>query len=345
MLASNLIGAVSTAVLFALLYFHFISFISLILLMLIIGIVTLGFDISRTGYTVALVPKNRIPHANSLIEGANAVGEGIGPSIGGWIFQVAGAAFSLLFDFVSYIVSSLLVFINIWSKKESGLYEQIIEEEQTDTSSDSDYRNGFSYVFSHGVIRSIALSAGQFNFFTSAFFAVYYVFTIHNLHINATEVGLAATFSGIAGIVSAAATGKIIFHLPSEPLYIYSLALPSIAAMFVSLSSLFTAQHFIVLISVCFSQFLWSFAVNVSIILGESIKQVITPENILGQVSSAERMIALIAEPIRAIAGGFCATIIGETHTLYITVLGLGSSILWTLGKTGILSFKKPKEW
>lgn len=199
--------------------------------------------------------------------------------------------------------------------------------------------------FSHGVIRSIALSAGQFNFFTSAFFAVYYVFTIHNLHMNATEVGLAATFSGIAGIVSAAATGKIISHLPSGPLYIYSLALPSIAAVFVPLSSLFTAQHFIVLISVCFSQFLWSFAVTVSIILGESIKQVITPENILGQVSSAERMIALIAEPIGAIAGGFCATIIGETHTLYITVLGLGSSILWTLGKTGILSFKKPKEW
>lgn len=58
--------------------------------------------------------------------------------------------------------------------------------------------------------------------------------------MNATEVGLAATFSGIAGIVSAAATGKIISHLPSGPLYIYSLALPSIAAMFVPLSSLFT---------------------------------------------------------------------------------------------------------
>ncbi|EGT4752372.1 MFS transporter [Clostridioides difficile] len=99
MLASNLIGAVSTAVLFALLYFHFISFISLILLMLIIGIVTLGFDISRTGYTVALVPKNRIPHANSLIEGANAVGEGTN--------RVLAVGFSMLQEqpFLSYLTS------------------------------------------------------------------------------------------------------------------------------------------------------------------------------------------------------------------------------------------------
>ena len=99
MLASNLIGAVSTAVLFALLYFHFISFISLILLMLIIGIVTLGFDISRTGYTVALVPKNRIPQANSLIEGANAVGEGTD--------RVLAVGFSMLQEqpFLSFLTS------------------------------------------------------------------------------------------------------------------------------------------------------------------------------------------------------------------------------------------------
>ena len=105
--------------------------------------------------------------------------------------------------------------------------------------------------------------------------------TIHNLHMNATEVGLVATFSGIAGIVSAAATGKIIFHLPSEHLYIYSLVFPRLPLCSVPTIIALTAQHFIVLISVCFSQFLWSFAILVSIILGESIKQVITPENIL----------------------------------------------------------------
>lgn len=113
MLLSNLIGAAATGILFVILYLNRISFPALVALMLVIGIASLGFDISRTGYTVALVPRERIPHANSLIEGANAVGEGIGPSIGGWLFSTAGAAFSLLFDFVSYLVSSLLVFINV----------------------------------------------------------------------------------------------------------------------------------------------------------------------------------------------------------------------------------------
>lgn len=93
MLLSNLIGAMATGALFVVLYLNIISFPALVFLMLVIGVASLGFDISRTGYTVALVPRERIPHANSLIEGANAVGEGIGPSIGGWLFNTVGSAF------------------------------------------------------------------------------------------------------------------------------------------------------------------------------------------------------------------------------------------------------------
>lgn len=174
---------------------------------------------------------------------------------------------------------------------------------------------------------------------------MYYVFVVRNLDMNATEVGLAATFSGIAGIASAAVTGRIISRIPSGPLYIHSLLGPSLAAVLVPLSSAFVGHRPIVLIAVCFSQFLWSFTVTVSVILGESIKQVVAPENMLGQVSSAERMIALVAEPIGALAGGLCAGAISEGITLYLCVLGLGSSILWTLGRTGILSFHKPSEW
>lgn len=346
MLLSNLIGAMATGALFVVLYLNIISFPALVFLMLVIGVASLGFDISRTGYTVALVPRERIPHANSLIEGANAVGEGIGPSIGGWLFNTVGSAFSLLFDFASYLTSSLLVFVNIHqNKQEYAQYDQQEHDAEDADEIGNDYLAGFKYVISNGIIKSIAFSAGQFNFFTSAFFTVYYVFVVRNLNMNATEVGLAATFSGIAGIVSAAVTGTIIKKITPGPLYIYSLIVPSLAAVLVPLSSIFAGHSSIVLITVCISQFLWSFAITVSVILGESIKQIVAPEGMLGQVSSAERMIALVAEPIGALAGGLCAGAIGEKIALYICVLGLDSSALWTLGKDGILSFKKPKEW
>ena len=77
----------------------------------------LGFDISRIGYTVSLVPRERLPHANALIEGANAIGEGIGPSVGGWLFDTLGVALSLLFDFVTYVCSSLLVLLNVLERR------------------------------------------------------------------------------------------------------------------------------------------------------------------------------------------------------------------------------------
>ncbi len=92
-----------------------------------------------------------------------------------------------------------------------------------------------------------------------------------NLDMNATEVGLAATCRGIAGIISAAVTGRIISRIPSGPLYIHSLLGPSLAAVLVPLSSAFVGHRPVVLIAVCLSQFLWSFTVTVSVILGESI--------------------------------------------------------------------------
>ena len=62
---------------------------------------------------------------------------------------------------------------------------------------------------------------------------------------------------------------------------------------------------------VCVSQFVWSFTVTVNLVLSESIKQVTAPERLLGQVSSVERIIALAAEPIGALAGGPFADMIG----------------------------------
>ena len=371
MLASNLIGALATGILAIVLFTHHLSFIILIVLMLILGIASLGFDVSRTGYVVALVPQNCIPHANSLIEGANAVGEGIGPSIGGWLFNSVGSAVSLVIDFISYLVSSFLVFWNIHlnrqhlahydseireeeeakedkDKKEAEADRKETEEDETEATESKEknsYLTGFRFVFSNGIIRSVALSAGQFNFFTAAFFTVYYIFVVRSLKMNPLQVGLADTFSGIAGILSAVTTGKIIKKLPSGPLYISSLILPALAGALVPISGALSLTSTGATLLTCCAQFLWSFSMTVSVILGESIKQVVTPKGMLGQVSSAERMIAFIADPVGALVAGALSAPLGEQNMLYICVIGLASSVLWTIGRKGILSFTKPQEW
>lgn len=101
----------------------------------------------------------------------------------------------------------------------------------------------------------------------------------------------------------------------------------------------------VVIALVCVSQFVWSFTVTVNLVLSESIKQVTAPERLLGQVSSVERIIALAAEPIGALAGGPFADMIGEDIALYLCAVGLAASTAWALDEHGILSFRKPDEW
>lgn len=163
--------------------------------------------------------------------------------------------------------------------------------------------------------------------------------------MNPLQVGLADTFSGIAGILSAVTTGKIIKKLSSGPLYISSLILPALAGALVPISGAMSLTSTGATLLTCCAQFLWSFSVTVSVILGESIKQVVTPKGMLGQVSSAERMIAFIADPVGALVAGALSAPLGEQNMLYICVIGLASSVLWTIGRKGILSFTKPQEW
>lgn len=352
MLVSNITGAFATLTLFIVLYKNVISFPLLLALLLVIGIAELGFDISRTGYTVALVPKKRLPHANALIEGANAVGEGIGPGLAGWLFNAFGAAISLLFDFVTYVCSSLMVLLNVLERKKNnpdsnseGSKPDYAESNETEVSKNGIWL-GIRFVWKNRIIRAIAFSAGQFNFFTSAFFTVYYVFVVRDLHMNPEAVGLAATCSGIGGIVSSIIAAKLIQRIESAPLFIVSLLAPAAAATLVPLSLDLTAYSSTAVVSlVCISQFVWSFTVTINIILSESIKQVVAPEHLLGQVSSVERVIALAAEPIGALVGGLLADIIGGGITMYLCAAGLITSIAWAWGKTSIISFKKPDEW
>ena len=58
-----------------------------------------------------------------------------------------------------------------------------------------------------------------------------------------------------------------------------------------------------------------------------------------------ERVIALAAEPIGALAGGPFADMNGEDIALYLCAVGLAASTAWALGEHGILSFCKPDEW
>lgn len=132
-------------------------------------------------------------------------------------FDTLGVALSLLFDFVTYVCSSLLVLLNVRERrkrKTAAASEHTPRQDESarvktddEYDDDGDVLSGLRFVWGIGIIRSIAFSAGQFNFFTAVFFTIYYVFVVRVLHMDPVAVGLAATCSGIGGIVSSVAVG------------------------------------------------------------------------------------------------------------------------------------------
>ncbi len=64
-------------------------------------------------------------------------------------------------------------------------------------------REGLSVVLGNPLLRSIAACTGTFNFFSSAFFALYILFATRELKLGPAQIGVISSIGGVAGLIGA----------------------------------------------------------------------------------------------------------------------------------------------
>jgi MFS family permease len=73
------------------------------------GLLSLLFEVARHAYVAALVPRERLVHANARITAGNAGAEAFAFAAGGWLVQWLTAPFALLADAASYLASAACI--------------------------------------------------------------------------------------------------------------------------------------------------------------------------------------------------------------------------------------------
>lgn len=113
-------------------------------------------------------------------------------------------------------------------------------------------------------------------------------------------------------------------------LYVLSLVVPTVGAFLVPGSELLDSS-LLRFLAVAAGMFLWSFAIVVNLVMSETIKQMVTPTHMIGQVTSAMRFTTLGFEPVGAIVGGTVSQFLSPTTALVIASCGLATSIAWVV--------------
>lgn len=268
----------------------------LILVAFLIGVGEVFVDSSLQAVIPQLVEESHLDLANGRLGAAELIGNELGgPPLGGFLFGI-GHAVPFVGDAVSFGVSGVLLGTVRGDFRPSS-------DGRAVQSAWRDVKEGMSWLFRHGVLRSIAIAIAVINLGFMAFGGIYVLFAREILHLGAVGYGLLFSAGAVGGLLGSLVSSRIIARIGRGRALVASLALAGVGSAMIGLTS-----HAIVAGALGFAVGIMIAVTNVA---GRSLRQVLTPNRLLGRVVSASRVFGYGTIPIGAALGGWLADAFG----------------------------------
>jgi MFS family permease len=283
----------------------------LIMVALVVGLATVVFDVGNATFLPSIVPKEELTRRNSLTSASNAATELGGPSLGGVLVQLVGAAAAILVDTISYLVSAVLLWtlprpVNAPSRKKGVPPLELIKD-------------GWQFVVRHPLIRPCVAVATLANFACGVLMALTPVFLVRTLHIEVGLVGVLIASGGVGSLLGSALTTRLGTWLGSARAVVCASAVLPLFLIMLPLSSSWWAIPLFVVGNAGFSC-----GVVVISILTRTHRQSVTPPDLLPRVMATVRFVSWGAAPFGALAAGLTASAFGPRAGLSLcAVVGL----------------------
>ena len=255
------------------------------------------FDNAAQAIMPSIVRKDQLEKANGRMYAAEfTTNQFIGPPLGAFLF-VTAAATPFFLDSASFLISALLIL------SFSGSFRTPREADVPRTTMRADIAEGFRWLWSHKLFRTLAIMLGTWNALSTATFSIFVVFALEILDVS--EVGYGVLFSSlvigsVAGSLSGSWVGK---RLGQGPSLVLSIVIGAATMLVIGLTSnpivvgaMFALEGFVTIV--------WN-------VITVSMRQTIIPDRLLGRVNSVYRLFGWGSMPIGAALGGFLASVFG----------------------------------
>jgi MFS family permease len=254
----------------------------------IIGLGTLFFDVAQFSYLPALVEESRLADGNAKLEGSRSFAQLAGPTVGGLLVQLLTAAVAVGANTATYL-GSLGFLLSIRGQRgEPEHIERLgLRKEIAD---------GLRFVFSHPLVRPLALCSGAADLAFAAVLALQVMYGSRTLHLSPAVIGIVLAVGNVGGLAGAILSGPVLKRIGVGRTVIGSIALFSIGAGMIPLATGaigFGAGLFVVYLGVV--------TFNIQQV---TICQVVSPTRLLGRMNATIRFLSWGSVPLGATAGG-----------------------------------------
>jgi predicted MFS family arabinose efflux permease len=267
---------------------------------------TVAYSVTAPALVPALVPPAGLAAANARLELARTVAFVGGPALAGALvgWTGAGAAFG-----VAAALSIGAVFLLAGLREPPRAPAPASHTRQ-------DLREGSGFVFRHPLLLPILITQFVFN---TAFFvlqAVYVPYAVHGLGLSASGVGVTLAVYGIGMVVGALLAGRIIDAWPFGvvivigPLTGLTAALVMVSTIWMPTPALAGLSFFLMGVG----PILWTIGTT-------TLRQMVTPERLLGRVS-AINIATYGSRPLGAAVGALIGGLYGAETGLVVAAVG-----------------------
>jgi MFS family permease len=300
--------------------FGWLSMPQLYVISLLVGSLTVFFELAYQSYLPTLVGKDELVEGNSKLQMSASVSSIGGPGIAGLLLEVLSAPFALLADAVSFLASAVLMLRIRTPEPEPqhthvrGTFGREIGE-------------GISIVFKNAYLRAFALEAASYNFFWNLIEAVYILYAVRELGASPLVIGLVFSLGSIGSLLGAliAARWADLFGLGRA--ITVAMAISCISTLLIPLAGDGVLGPW--LVGAAF--FVGGLGVTASVVHVVSLRQTVTPGHLLGRMNGSYRFVTWGVIPIGALLGGLLGEVIGLRAALAVGAAGMSLAWLWVL--------------
>jgi MFS family permease len=296
---------------------HHLTMAHLYIAIALTGFCTVFFDVAYQSYMPGLIGTEKLLEGNSKLAMSNAIAEIAGPSLTGLLVQLITAPIAILFDAVSFLFSAASV----------ALIRKP-ELEHVPTAAPPHPIAGLRFVFHHPVLRPIAGFMATLCFSYGLLGPLYLLYAIRELHLGPAQLGVVIAMGGVGAMIGSTLAPMISRRLGiGRTLWLSSITLGlGIACLPLAHGSVTVAMGFLIA-----QQLLGDTSTAVLFVNELTLRQSVTPGEVLGRVNAAMQLLTRGILPIGALVCGMITGIFGVRTTLAIAVAGIFLGSTWLL--------------
>lgn len=284
------------------------------------GALTLFFNVAYGAFLPSLVARKQLIDGNSKLEASNLLAHIAGPAFAGWLIQLITAPLAILVDAFSFLVSAFsLCIIRVQEPR---------PERREQSHFWRDLSEGLRILVQDPLLRPIAACDATLNFFGGIMDVVRILYIVQVLHLGAFFFGIMFSIASTSALFGSLFNAWITRKLGLGRTILLSAFTLALGWLLIPLAGGPPAMTIAIIVvgSLLFGLSNTLFNVNT-----QSLRQQITPNELLGRVGSCMQFIGEGTLPLGALIGGVLGQALGLRATFILACCGLFLAFLWTL--------------